>query len=145
MQRAELEIRSRLDELGRATAWLEAFASAAALPAETRYVLDLGLNEAVTNVISYAYRDAGEHRILLRLQRSGDAVSLEVEDDGAPFDPLQQAPPAPPTTLADAPIGGLGIHLIRSMFDECRYRREDGRNRLTLVARPRPPAGRPAS
>ena len=136
MQRTELEIGNRLDELGRATAWLEAFASAEALPAETRYALDVGLNEAVTNVISYAYPDAAEHRILLRLERVGDAVSLEVEDDGAPFDPLQQAPPAPPTTLADAPIGGLGIHLIRSMFDECRYRRENGRNRLTLVARP---------
>jgi anti-sigma regulatory factor (Ser/Thr protein kinase) len=138
LQQTELEIGNRLDELGRATAWLEAFAGAAALPAETRYALDVGLNEAVTNVISYAYPDAAEHRILLRLERVGDAVWLEVEDDGAPFDPLQQAPPAPPTTLADAPIGGLGIHLIRSMFDECRYRRENGRNRLTLVARPPP-------
>jgi anti-sigma regulatory factor (Ser/Thr protein kinase) len=60
-----------------------------------------------------------------------------VEDDGRAFDPLQAERPPPPVNLEEAPIGGLGIHLIRSMLDECHYRREAGWNRLTLIARSR--------
>jgi len=141
MDRTELEIRNRLDELGRATAWLEDFAGRLELPAETHYRLDLGLAEAVTNVISYAFPDGAEHLIRLRLQTNGEGVSLEVEDDGLPFDPLQREEPALPQTLEEAPIGGLGIHLIRSMLDECHYQRKADRNLLTMVARPREMAG----
>lgn len=141
VRQAELRIPGRLDQLGVASEWLARFADAVALPDEMRYRLDLGLNEAVTNVVSYGYRDAGEHAIRLRLSTDGDAVTLEIEDDGVPFDPLAATPPARPASLAEAPIGGLGIQLIRAMLDECRYRREEGRNRLTLVARPRPGPG----
>ena len=106
-----------------------------------RYRLDTGLNEAVTNVISYGYPDGAEHLIRLRLWAHGDIVSLEVEDDGLPFDPLRAEPRPAPHTLEEAPIGGLGIQLIRAMLDECHYRREAGQNHLTMIA---PPAGRTA-
>lgn len=140
-RRAELAIRNRLEELGPASIWLQGFADGLGLPDEMRYRLDTGLNEAVTNVISYAYPDAEEHLIRLRLWAHDDAVSLEVEDDGLPFDPLRAEPRPAPHTLEEAPIGGLGIQLIRSMLDECHYRREAGRNHLTMIARPRGRAG----
>jgi len=133
---AELAIGNRLDELGRASAWLDRVADSLDLSPEMRFRLDLGLTEAVTNVVAYAYRDSAEHEIRIRLRADGVGVTLEVEDDGVAFDPLQAERPPVPTSLAEAPIGGLGIHLIRSMLDECHYRREAGRNRLTLVARP---------
>jgi anti-sigma regulatory factor (Ser/Thr protein kinase) len=134
---AELSIRNRLDELGRASAWLARFADSLALPAETVFRLDLGLTEALTNVIAYAYPDRAEHEIRIRLEAEGAAVLLEVEDDGMPFDPLRAERPPLPGTLEEAPIGGLGIHLIRSMLDECHYRREAGKNRLTMLAKRR--------
>lgn len=134
---AQLAIRNRLDELGRASAWLDRFADTLDLPAEMRFRLDLGLTEALANIVAYAYPAPGEHEIRIRLQAEGGAVSLEVEDDGVAFDPLQAARPPLPTRLEEAPIGGLGIHLIRSMLDACHYRREAGRNHLMMVARPR--------
>lgn len=137
----ELEIRNRLDELARAAAWLEDFVGRLDLPAETHYRLDLALAEAVTNVISYAFDDGAEHPIRLRLQADGEGVSLEVEDDGLPFDPLEREQPALPRTLEEAPIGGLGIHLIRSMLDECHYQRKADRNLLTMIARSRKKTG----
>jgi serine/threonine-protein kinase RsbW/sigma-B regulation protein RsbU (phosphoserine phosphatase) len=134
---AELRIRNQLDELARASAWLAQFAEGLALPTETLFRLDLGLTEALNNVVAYAYADAAEHEIRIRIAAEGDAVRLEVEDDGRAFDPLQAERPPPPGNLEEAPIGGLGIHLIRSMLDECHYRREAGWNRLTLIARSR--------
>jgi serine/threonine-protein kinase RsbW len=134
---AELRIRNRLDELGSASIWLSHFADALALPDETRYRLDLGLTEALTNIMAYAYPDEAEHEIRIRLRAEGDAVSMEVEDDGLPFDPLKAERPPSPASLDAAPIGGLGIHLIRSMLDECDYARESGRNRLTMRAKRR--------
>jgi anti-sigma regulatory factor (Ser/Thr protein kinase) len=134
---AELRIRNRLDELARASTWLAQFAEGLALPDETLFRLDLGLTEALSNVVAYAYADAADHEIRIRLAADTGAVRLEVEDDGRPFDPLQMERPRLPDSLEEAPVGGLGIHLIRSMLDECHYRREAGWNRLTLVARPR--------
>jgi len=134
---SELRICNRLDELARASAWLARFADSLALPAETVFRLDLGLTEAVSNIIAYAYPDAAEHEILLRLQAHPEGVSLEIEDDGRPFDPLRAERPPLPASLEEAPIGGLGIHLIRSMLDECHYRREAGKNRLTMLAKRR--------
>jgi anti-sigma regulatory factor (Ser/Thr protein kinase) len=135
-QAAELVIGNRLDELGRASAWLDGVADTLDLPTEMRFRLDLGLTEAVTNVIAYAYQDSAEHEIRIRLGADGPGVTLEVEDDGIAFDPLRAAGPPVPASLAEAKIGGLGIHLIRSMLDECHYHREAGKNRLTMVARP---------
>jgi anti-sigma regulatory factor (Ser/Thr protein kinase) len=134
---AELTIPSRLDQLGIASAWLAGLCADLGLPAETRYRLDLGLNEAVTNVVSYAYPDDAEHEIRLCLRAGGEGVTLQIEDDGLPFDPLSAGRPALPDRLEDAKIGGLGIHLIRSLLDECHYRRESGRNLFTMLARPR--------
>jgi len=57
---------------------------------------------------------------------------LTVTDDGHPFNPLEA--PEPDTTLPveERPIGGLGIYLLRKMFDRMDYTRTDGKNRVTL-------------
>jgi len=139
----EIRIRSDLTEVGRASAWLGERMAALDLPHELRYRLDTVLAEAVTNVISHGYRDAGPHEVTVRFAREGNGWAIEVEDDGVAFNPLEAAPPRTPGSHSEASVGGLGIHLIRSFADECRYRRENDRNRLTMVARPRPPGDRP--
>jgi serine/threonine-protein kinase RsbW len=60
---------------------------------------------------------------------------VEVEDDGRPFDPLLVPPPDLTLPLERRPIGGLGIHLIRSLMDEVAYARHDGRNVLKMAKR----------
>ena len=64
------------------------------------------------------------------------ALTIEVLDDGHPFDPLQDSPnPDLTATIEGRPIGGLGIHLVRNLMDDLHYQRDAGKNRLTLVAR----------
>lgn len=140
----ELRIRGELAEVARASAWLGEHMAALDLPQELRYRLDTVLAEAVTNVITHGYPDPEVHQVTVRFAREGHGWAVEVEDDGPAFNPLQAAPPRAAASLAEATVGGLGIHLIRSFADECRYRRENGRNRLTMVARPRPAGPLPA-
>jgi serine/threonine-protein kinase RsbW len=68
----------------------------------------------------------------VRIEFRNGALTATVSDDGRPFDPLSQPSPDIHAPLEDRTIGGLGIHLIRSMMDAVEYRRADGRNHLTF-------------
>lgn len=131
----QLEIASRLEEIPRArevvSGWL---ATQGAFPGAD-YLAGLAIEELATNCIKYGYEDPRAHRIGLRVEFDDGELRVGVEDDGRPFNPLEQ--PAPDVTLAaeDRPIGGLGLHLLRRMFDRMEYHREDGLNRVRLVKR----------
>ena len=101
-------------------------------PADVHYLANLVIEELVTNCIKYGYEDGGEHVIEVKLQISGNELTLTVTDDGRPFNPLDV--PAPDTRLPvhDRPIGGLGIYMVRQMSDRMEYVRADGRNRITV-------------
>lgn len=118
--------------------WLDAALRKLAVPADVLFRFDLSANEAVTNIISYAYPENSNHEIMLQLSAVGSAVSLQIEDDGAPFNPLAAPPHVQPASLEEASIGGLGIDLIRRYMDDCVYARRNGRNvlRLSVVVPP---------
>ena len=74
----------------------------------------------------------------MTLGHEGGRVTAEVEDDGRPFDPFADAPtPDLEQSLDERPVGGLGVHLIRSFMEEVGYRREGERNLVSLTARAR--------
>jgi anti-sigma regulatory factor (Ser/Thr protein kinase) len=90
------------------------------------------LEELVTNCIKYGYDDSAQHVIQVSVQLSESGMILVVEDDGHPFNPLEQAGPDTTLPMEKRPIGGLGIHMLRKMSDRMVYAREGGRNRVTL-------------
>jgi serine/threonine-protein kinase RsbW len=112
---------------------VERFAAEHRLPTEAANALYVSVDEAVSNAIAHGYPDGARGEIAVRLGRQAGSVVLEIEDDGAPFDPLQALPPDLTLPLDERPIGGLGIHLIRNLMDEVSYARRDGRNVLRLV------------
>ena len=95
----------------------------------------IALVEWVTNVISYAYEDAREHWIVIRFLTGSGQARVEVEDDGRAFNPLTLPPVDTHAPLEQRPIGGLGIHMIQQIMDSVEYRREAGRNILTMTRR----------
>lgn len=133
-------IANTIDELPRMTAWLLDGATAAGLPPDLVFKLDVCLTEAVFNIISYAYDDARSHDISLDLSRTDHGVRLLIRDDGRPFNLLAASLPAVAESLQDARIGGLGIPLIRKMA-HCQYQRIDGQNVLTLEVQRKPLSG----
>ena len=104
-----------------------------ALSARSIYAVELVLEEALTNVIAYAYPQGQAGRVSLGVRVLADAVELCIEDDGVEFDPLGVAPSPMPASIAEATPGGLGLLLIRRFARDVGYRRADGRNVLTVV------------
>jgi serine/threonine-protein kinase RsbW len=136
-----LTLVNHTSEIARALTAVEPFVQGRSLPAEVAYAVSLTIDEVVANVIRHGYDDAAEHLIRVRLQVDGDLLTILVEDDGKPFNPLLAPPPPLHLSIEERPVGGLGIHLIRTLMDEVEYRRVDGANVLTLrkrVGRPGP-------
>ena len=130
-----LRVKNHLAELDRMGRLLHDFGLRHALPERTVFELTLALDEILTNVISYAYDDAGEHEILVHVSLDGFDLRIQVEDDGRPFDPLTVPPPDTDLPLEERPIGGLGVHLVRRVSDGLEYRRESDRNVLVVSKR----------
>ncbi|HCE44972.1 MAG TPA: serine/threonine protein phosphatase [Lentisphaeria bacterium] len=129
---AVLSLKNRLEDLGRMPGWIDEQAAALALPPQLVMELNLVLEEWIVNVISYAYADKSEHAIELRIWRDNDQLRLEIEDDGRPFDPTVQAEVDTTMSLEHRKIGGLGIHFIKKTMDRFMYRRDNGRNIVTV-------------
>ena len=100
---------------------------------ETFKTLNLALEEWVANVINYAYPKGIRGHVEVTADVSGDELTLVIKDHGTPFDPTQHAEVDIDAELDDRAIGGLGIHLIRTIMDTVDYERtSDGYNRLML-------------
>lgn len=136
---SRLALEARLGETSRLADWVAGVAAAHGLSDEVAFRLDVCLAEAVSNVIAYAFADPRGRSVTVEADLRQGLLRVAVEDDGDPFDPLTFAAPSLPASLEEAPIGGLGIHLIRTMADEVGYERQDGRNRLLMVFRDRSP------
>ena len=128
----ELVITNRFSELSRLQWWAETLAARMRLSTKAAFHLDLVLCEAVTNIISYAYTDESEHAVVVRLIDRGDAVVIELTDDGKPFNPLAAEITQLGSELANVAIGGWGIQLIRSYTRDQSYRYAEGKNVLKL-------------
>lgn len=127
-----LHLRNETAELTRVREAVEELAIDAGLPSRITFALQLALEEALANVITYAYGDGDEHSIGLRLALRGREIVAEIEDDGQPFNPLERPPPDIEAPLEDRPVGGLGIHLVRTLMDDVAYERRGGKNVLVL-------------
>lgn len=105
----------------------------ASLP-ETRIdELDLVIEEILMNVCHHAYPDGKRGDVILTysIPAPGE-LSVEVADQGVAFNPLTAPRPDLTANLESRPIGGLGVHLVKTLVPSVTYRRDSGWNRLTF-------------
>jgi len=107
---------------------IEAFCDANAIEPRPAYVLTLVVEELVTNVINHAYAGMRPGLVRLSIAASDGAVVGEVSDDGRAFDPTTAPPPDIRAELEDRTVGGLGVHIVRTLVDAFEYARDDERN-----------------
>lgn len=100
------------------------------VPKRAAYAVKLALEEVVRNLAEHAN---GATRVAVELDATPDALRLAITDDGEPFDPREAPALDTAAPLQARNIGGMGLHLVRNMFDEIDYTTEDGTNRLDLA------------
>ena len=95
--------------------------------------LDLVLEEVLVNVFRYAYSEGqvGEVAVGYTVP-SANRLRVDVCDSGREFNPLNNEDPDLTLSLADRPVGGLGVYLVKRMAESVNYRREDGKNILSF-------------
>lgn len=120
-------------EIGRMVDLLEAFGPQSGLTDEATFKLTLALDEIVANVVRHGFDDDREHRIEVKVTVDDRTVTASVEDDGLEFDPREAPVPDLDLPIEMRKPGGLGMHLVRATMDSVEYRRQDGRNILTVV------------
>ena len=95
--------------------------------------LNLALEEAVTNVIMYAYPEGTDGLVDIEAIIRKDSLSFVISDSGQAFDPTAQPDADITESLEERPIGGLGIYLVRNIMDNLSYERSDGKNIFTMT------------
>lgn len=106
-------------------------ASKAAFSAEELNRLDLIIEEIVVNIAQYAYDPPETGNAELACAMEGEhRLRMEISDEGRAFDPLASQPPDFSGGLADRPVGGLGIFLVKNMAEPIVYKRDGNRNVL---------------
>jgi len=128
-----LNLESSLESLGRIERAVAAFGAEHEWAADLLFHVQLVLDELASNVINHGYGASG-HDFQIIIESKPQAVRIEVVDEARPFDPLEDAPqPITDASLEEREVGGLGVHITKQLMDEMEYRRENGKNRLTLV------------
>jgi sigma-B regulation protein RsbU (phosphoserine phosphatase) len=133
LQVFELSITNRVDEIARVNQSFNAFAKRHGIAAGVRRKMNVVFEELLSNIVSHAYRDEGEHTIDLRAELSADRLAITITDDGRPFNPFTSAAPDTAVSMEERQMGGLGIHLVRNMMDEVSYSRRTDKNVVILV------------
>jgi anti-sigma regulatory factor (Ser/Thr protein kinase) len=129
-----LKVANDVAAIPKVAAELEAFCVTHALSSRTAHRFNLALEEVLANVIAYAF-PGGRHEIDVRIAHRDGRLHATVSDDGVPFNPLTRPVPDLQAPIEERQIGGLGIHLLRTLTDTADYRRDGDRNVLTFSMR----------
>jgi serine/threonine-protein kinase RsbW len=128
-----LIISNDITELNRVVAFLDELEESWMLPMTFMTPLNLVMEEALTNVIFYAYEVGSKNEIQIDFGLIGNQLDIKITDSGKPFDPTNKPDPDISLSVEDRPIGGLGIFLIRKIMDEVSYERVGQHNVLQMT------------
>ena len=94
--------------------------------------LNLALEEAVVNVMEYAYPEGQKGNVEIEVTADQQWMTFVITDTGIAFDPTMKEDADTTLSAEERPIGGLGIFLVRQLMDVIEYNRKDNKNVLTL-------------
>lgn len=129
----KLTLHNDINEVPLLGEWIEQMGEEMQLDMPDIFQINLALEEAVVNVMNYAYPEETGREIWLEAEGDNKSIAFTLADEGIAFDPTQEE--APDITLAaeDRQIGGLGIFLVNQIMQSVVYERVDGKNILKMV------------
>jgi serine/threonine-protein kinase RsbW len=123
----------RLSEVRDLLTRVEEFGDANQLPVPKVFVVNLALDELITNAVTHgSFGHTSDPKIEIHLRVDHDVLILTMEDNGEPFDPTIDTKPDTTSSLEAREVGGLGLHLVKSFADRVSYEFAGGKNRLRL-------------
>lgn len=128
----KLTLHNDVQQIELLAGFIDAIADTIGIDPSTAMSLNLALEEAVTNVICYAYPEGTPGTVDIVAEGDANQLTFTITDSGKPFDPTQQAEADITLGVEERPIGGLGIFLVRQIMDTIAYRRDNGQNILTI-------------
>lgn len=128
----ELVLLNEIQEISKLASFIEEIGEELSLPASMVFNLNLALEEAVSNIILYAYPGQTGKEIRVQAATMVHSLVFTLTDSGEAFDPLNTKDADVTLSLEERPIGGLGIFLIKNIMNEVEYQRIEGKNIFTL-------------
>jgi serine/threonine-protein kinase RsbW len=132
IDKLSLNLKNRIRDLEKLNQAIEGLCPKLGISKKCQCETHLVLEELFTNIIHHAYPDGGEHSVRVTITVDEKVLTLKIEDDGVPFNPLKVEEPDVQSSIEGREIGGLGLFLARHFSKEIKYRRQDRKNVLTL-------------
>ena len=96
-----------------------------------QHKVEVALEELFVNICSYAYKgqdEPGSAQVSYAYVADPSSITVELRDQGVPFDPLQRKDPTKPSSIQETKVGGLGIFMVKKTMDDFIYMRDDDTN-----------------
>ena len=130
-----LTLINKLSEITKLNAFVKSATATLNMESGLANKIKLAVEEAVTNVIDYAYPNNTEGNINVTIEADESRIRFILTDSGAEFDPTGVSKADTTLTVDERPIGGLGVFLVRNLMDSINYERVDGKNVLRMEKR----------
>ena len=127
-----LTLENNLDSIPQLNEFVDGISEELGFDMSTTMKLNLAIEEAVVNIINYAYPEGTKGFVNIDASSNDVRLKFVITDEGTPFDPTTRKEVDTTLPVEERPIGGLGILLVRKLMDSINYERIDGKNVLTL-------------
>jgi len=127
-----LTLRNDIQDVPLLAAFIDEVCELLGFDMATTMQINLAMEEAVVNVMDYAYPDGKPGDVAIQAVTDNGFLVFTITDSGIPFDPTKSGEVDTTLSAEERRIGGLGIHLVRQLMDVVEYERREGRNILTL-------------
>jgi anti-sigma regulatory factor (Ser/Thr protein kinase) len=129
----QLKVKADVSELDQVLSFADTVLEEMECPAKVQMQIDVAVEEIFVNIAHYAYPSGeGEAVIGIDADKEAKSISIRFEDQGTPYDPLQNEDPDITLSADERPIGGLGIYMVKKSMDDVSYEYKDGKNILTI-------------
>ena len=127
-----LTLSNDVQEVPQLSAFVDEVCEACGVEMMTTMQMNLAIEEAVVNVMSYASPEGTKGYVDISAHSDNSGLTFVISDSGKPFDPTTKGDVDTTLPAEERSIGGLGIHLVKQLMDNIQYEYKDGHNVLTL-------------
>ena len=125
---------SHIEAVADAAAAAADFARNCGLAEEAAFGVDMAVREAITNAIVHGNKEDDTKTVEVTFNCGGDAVEIEIMDQGEGFDPGKIPDPTAPENILKT--SGRGNFLMRNFMDEVRWLlRPNGGTTVRMIKR----------